>query len=195
MTAPQPSSRCFVAAGSWSAASATPSRSCAAAMQATAPPQQQRRSCSRIQRPAAAAPRQQPPQATTRQAKGNSVRKCCQRCTAQRARMSGAASKAPAASSRRPQVCAVPRLDASNAWTARGMRGKPVVFASADGRPRLQGELMLSRAFGDLPYREVGLTAEPEFSAWHTVSPGGVMCALRPRLCMSSDPWRLPPFV
>ena len=31
---------------------------------------------------------------------------------------------------------------------------------------------MLSRALGDLPYRGVGLTAEPEFNAWRTVSPG-----------------------
>lgn len=43
---------------------------------------------------------------------------------------------------------------------------------AADGRPRLLGELMLSRAMGDLPYRNVGLTAEPEFTPWRTSSSG-----------------------
>ena len=42
-----------------------------------------------------------------------------------------------------------------------------------DGRPRLQGELMLSRALGDAPYRSVGLTAEPEFTPWRSVKRGG----------------------
>jgi hypothetical protein len=42
----------------------------------------------------------------------------------------------------------------------------------ADGRPRLLGELMLSRAIGDLPYRTVGLKPEPEFSAWRNISLG-----------------------
>ena len=46
------------------------------------------------------------------------------------------------------------------------------VGGSADGRPRLLGELMLSRAIGDLPYRNLGLTAEPEFSPWRNVSEG-----------------------
>ena len=41
----------------------------------------------------------------------------------------------------------------------------------AGGRRRLQGELAVSRSFGDLPYRSAGLIADPELSRWHTVSP------------------------
>ncbi|KAK9853911.1 hypothetical protein WJX84_000068 [Apatococcus fuscideae] len=38
------------------------------------------------------------------------------------------------------------------------------------GRWRLQGELALSRAIGDAPYRQHGLTAEPSISPWRLLS-------------------------
>jgi Protein phosphatase 2C len=62
---------------------------------------------------------------------------------------------------------------------------------SADGRPRLLGELMLSRAIGDLPYRTLGLTAEPEFSTWRNIS-SGVCLSVRTQvavllMCASGD--------
>lgn len=38
------------------------------------------------------------------------------------------------------------------------------------GRWRLQGELALSRAIGDAPYRRYGLTAEPSISAWQRLT-------------------------
>ena len=42
----------------------------------------------------------------------------------------------------------------------------------ADGRERLQGELMVSRAVGDLSYRKYGLIAEPEFAPWRSLTSG-----------------------
>ena len=42
----------------------------------------------------------------------------------------------------------------------------------ADGRERLQGELTVTRSIGDVPYRHVGLTAEPEFTPWRSVQDG-----------------------
>ena len=42
----------------------------------------------------------------------------------------------------------------------------------ADGRERLQGELMVSRAVGDLSYRKYGLIAEPEFAPWRSLNSG-----------------------
>ena len=42
----------------------------------------------------------------------------------------------------------------------------------ADGRERLQGELTVTRSIGDLPYRHVGLIAEPEFTTWRSVQAG-----------------------
>lgn len=38
-------------------------------------------------------------------------------------------------------------------------------------RERLQGELAVSRSVGDAQYRPFGLTAEPEFAAWHEAGP------------------------
>lgn len=46
--------------------------------------------------------------------------------------------------------------------------------SSADGRARLQGELMISRSIGDRPYRSVGLISKPEFH-WHTLQPGAML--------------------
>ena len=44
------------------------------------------------------------------------------------------------------------------------------MYASVTGGPaRLQGELAVSRAFGDLHYRQYGLTAVPELH-WHNIS-------------------------
>lgn len=43
---------------------------------------------------------------------------------------------------------------------------------AADGRERLQGELMVSRAVGDLPYRQYGLISEPEFTGWRSFGAG-----------------------
>ena len=39
-------------------------------------------------------------------------------------------------------------------------------------RGRLQGELAITRAFGDVQYRQFGLISEPEVSAWHSVDNG-----------------------
>ena len=41
----------------------------------------------------------------------------------------------------------------------------------AGGKWRLNGELSISRALGDLPYRQHGLSAEPEFSRWISLGP------------------------
>ena len=42
-------------------------------------------------------------------------------------------------------------------------------MALAGSPARLQGELAVSRAFGDLPYRMYGLTADPELR-WYNIS-------------------------
>lgn len=47
-------------------------------------------------------------------------------------------------------------------------------LSSADGRARLQGELMVSRSIGDRPYRGVGLISEPELH-WHNLQPGAML--------------------
>ena len=42
---------------------------------------------------------------------------------------------------------------------------------AAGGRKRLLGELAVSRSLGDLPYRAVGLIAEPDIREWRAVQP------------------------
>lgn len=37
------------------------------------------------------------------------------------------------------------------------------------GRPRLQGELAVSRALGDRHYQQYGLSSEPELSGWEAI--------------------------
>jgi len=43
--------------------------------------------------------------------------------------------------------------------------------ARPGGRARLDGELAVSRALGDAPYRGRGLSAEPELAAWLALGP------------------------
>ena len=66
---------------------------------------------------------------------------------------------------------------------------------SAGGPARLQGELAVSRALGDLPFRRFGLTAQPELH-WHPLGPSdwllllvsdGALERLRPvELCQAA---------
>ena len=43
---------------------------------------------------------------------------------------------------------------------------------ASDGRARLEGDLELSRAFGDLGYRAKGLVAVPEVAGPRALTPG-----------------------
>ena len=66
---------------------------------------------------------------------------------------------------------------------------------AAGGPARLQGELAVSRALGDLPFRRFGLTAQPELH-WHPLGPSdwllllvsdGALEKLRPvELCQAA---------
>ena len=55
------------------------------------------------------------------------------------------------------------------AWLLSRARAGPA--ARPGGRARLDGELAVSRALGDAPYRGRGLSAEPELAPWLALGP------------------------